>query len=130
MGARRNVWVVAAGWCERVVGAISTAVRVSVWRVVLDPDGPASYAYRVVVMPRVQSACGVEEAWLAGPTLLGENTTCSHAFLYVDMYISEILQWQSSGDCFVNSGTHRTSAKTFHIGAKRRTDEWVTRIGL
>ena len=39
MGARRNVSGVAAGWCESVVGDPSTALSVSVWRVVFGPEG-------------------------------------------------------------------------------------------
>ena len=76
MGARRNVSGVAAGWCESVVGDPSTALSVSVWRVVFGPEGSWSYACLIVVMARVHTACRVEEAWLAAPTLLYETTTC------------------------------------------------------
>ena len=48
-----------AGVYVRVVRDNSTAVSVSVWRVVFDPEGCGSWACLIVRMARVHTACRV-----------------------------------------------------------------------
>ena len=121
MGARRNVWGVAACWSVRVVGDNSTAVSECV------AGGASSRrAWVLRVSKSCDGACTYCLSCRGGlaPTLVDESTTCCHILFYIDLQIAEHLQWQSSGDCFVNSAPHLTSAEMCHIGARRRRDEW------
>ena len=81
------------------MGDNSTAVSVSVWRVVFHPEGPGSNACPSVVLARVHTACRVKEAWLAAPTLLDDRI-------------------------LPDPSLYRYAAKTCRIGAGDCRDQW------
>ena len=97
------------------MGDNSTAVSVSVWRVVFHPEGPGSNACPSVVLARVHTACRVREAWLAPPTLLDENTACCHILLYIDLRPNRAVLEQ----CSVGTSCEEDWPRHFLLGKSR-----------